>query len=607
MAAEHGNSRPEVASPSHQAWHWPGAMPPVSDLIAWDPARRAAAVAIARRAPDPTIPGWVREIGRALDAERSDPAQSPFSGWICFPLDGGEAGGIGLLRLESSDAPAIRHDERLGDRARATIESVLRHLALLWLRITGERRTWVATVVATDRFDGESVGLAVAVAAVASLAGGGVAPDLAFSGGWDAERERLRPVDPTSLEMKRRAARQWGFRKLATVGSGGDIELPSLIEELPLRGQWLDAAAPGALAALLLAWESRLASTSEGHRERIERSSRLLESAERLLRLVALDIRSRAMLHLGRSGEARRDAEECAALTKHVDLPDGVFGDLLRERGIAHRSVAAMDAGLLEDDTPEHKAVDEAIDSLIRRHWLRTSERLVLHFLRHTRARRRLYLARLRGDAALARAALDEARQDRDRWPKLLDCYARKELGRTDTSSRRAENLVIECAATLEALDPRGVATEDWSDLWPARIDAEAGDADAADADLNGFDVAADCRWRRLADRAGLSSASERWIDGLRADAVDYPASIALEEAIRCVADDDPRRHRWLDHLSRSDVFAAEETSILRVVAVRFRSVLLSYGRPAPECPPPSEGLRPLFDAACVSPERAPY
>lgn len=602
MAGEHANSRTEVASSSHEGLRWPGALPPVSDLIAWDPPRRAAAVAIARRAPDPRIPAWVREIGRALDAERSDAAPSPFSGWICFPLDGGVTGGVGLLRLESSDAPAIRHDERLGAQARATIESVLRHLTLLWQRTTGERRTWVATVVATERFDGESVGLAVAVAAMASLTGGRVAPDLAFTGGWDAERERLRPVDPTSLEMKRQAARQWGFRRVAAVESGGDIELPSLLEELPLRGQWLEAADPGALVALLLAWESRLPSTSEGHRERIERSSRLLESGEPLLRLVALDIRSRALLHLGQSGDARRDAEESAALTNHVDLPDGALGELLRERGIAHRSVAAMDAGLLEDDTPEHKAVDEAIESLIRRHWLRTSERLVLHFLRHTRARRRLYLARLRRDLPLVRAALDEAREDRDQWPNLLDRYGRNELGRRDTSSRRAENFVIECAATLQTLDPLAVAREDWSDLWPARIDAEA-----ADAALTGFDVAADCRWHRLADRRGPSCASERWIEALRADAVDYPASIALEEALRCTADDDPRRQRWLDLLSRSAVFAAEESSILRVVAVRLRSVLLSHGRPAPECPPPSEGLRRLFDAACASPERAPY
>lgn len=585
----------------------PGASPPLplakpspAALLGLDPERFAALLATRRTMRHPT---WQYNVAAWLAGESG--SVSPFADWVAFPLEGEAAGAIGLLQVDLLAGPGddtLAELVTVGETALATVRNVLDGVRRRFGVVLAERPRWRVTLAAPAPFDGESVGLAAALACLASLAGGRVKPDLAVTGGFSTEHCRCRPADPGSLQAKHAAAGRWRFRRMGVVGDVPDfgpspalIALPPTLEGLALCVEtWCDGGDPDWLARALTVADLSQGSDASPPNELAAMTEKLLArwKSPSLVRYVALDIRARAALHRGDTDDARRDTEEARLLEPSLDLPDGSFGDYLRDRTIAHRSVASLDAGLMADDEPAHRAVDAAISRLEQASWLRRSERLVLHFLRHTRARRWQYRARLEQSLPAAREALEESLRGREGWEALLDGYAAKELQDRTTSVRRAENLVIECGATVARLGGDATEVRGWGGLWPSRT--RCNDCQSA------YDRTAWLRWHRIGGQPPKAAEPcvEACLQGLLdGHAVGYPETLMVEEVLESLPPGHERRAACLDLLGRSAVLTSGEAgSIFRVIAIRIAARLSREGRPHPPLTRPTGALGRLFD-----------
>lgn len=318
--------------------------------------------------------------------------------------------------------------------------------------------------------EGDSHGLAIGLAVLHALLGARVSPGTAASGGFDPERSRFTPVAPDSLPSKAAAASRWGVRRILVVEGQ---EVPAELRDGRL--EWVEVSSdPSALVLELLRNPDE--ATGEAEREVLrqalamydirvarafdEPSSRVFEVTEPflvdadrdpVLGMLAADIRSRSLLHAGRSIEAEEWNRRAARLVGRGDLPPGLLGDHLLYQRPSHESVLAIDLGVFEDDAPTHRALDQAIDDLGRR-WC-TRHQVLLHlFARNTRWRRRLYLARRREDPDLLAAAEEDLRFFADRWSELLDDHATRDLGMGNSDLARQWNYVLEHHATRALL-----------------------------------------------------------------------------------------------------------------------------------------------------------
>merc|ERR1711965_1195033 len=128
-------------------------------------------------------------------------------------------------------------------------------------------------------------------------------------------------------------------------------------------------------------------------------------------------------------------------------------------------------------------------------------------FLANTRARQRLYLARLELDVAGCEAALGDCLAHESRWASLLETYAEQRLRLGNTNLRRQENFWIEHLVTFAMLqDPRGFDRLAWRpDRGRLKILLEARlpwmERAPGDVSKHGaYDLLALVQWRWLAD-----------------------------------------------------------------------------------------------------------
>ncbi len=356
--------------------------------------------------------------------------------------------------------------------------------------------------------EGDSQALAVAIAVMHALLRCGVPPGLAATGGFDPHRKQFRTVPMTTLPAKLAAAERWGLRTLVVV------EGQPLPDVMPEGLRIIEASRdPGALPLLVLrlagesgdpdraaiaAWQRALAlydlrvasrrdepidSVVEVIRPFLDPVAGLLDpgavpipsavqaatrtaNCDPILVGLAADIRSRVLLHAGRSVESAWWDAVAVGLRGLGDLPDGLLGDHLLLRQPSHRSVLAIDLGDLDDPDPAdptrtshpHVVLDASIADLHGR-WCTRHQALLAIFATNTRWRRLLYLAR----RDLDRSRFDQATRDlflwRSRWEELLEDHARSALGMADTSLPRQWNYVLEHAVTEASLqDPDGFA-----------------------------------------------------------------------------------------------------------------------------------------------------
>jgi hypothetical protein len=355
--------------------------------------------------------------------------------------------------------------------------------------------------------EGDSQALAVAIAAMHALLGCGVPPGLAATGGFDPHHTKFRTVPIATLPAKLAAAGRWGLRTLVVVegqplpddlpdglriieASRDPEALPLLVLQLASDAGWEESAIAAWQRALAL-YDLRVASRRdepidsvvEVIRPFLDPVAGLLDpgavpipsavqaatrtaNCDPILVGLAADIRSRVLLHAGRSVESAWWDAMAVGLRGLGDLPDGLLGDHLLLRQPSHRSVLAIDLGDLDDPDPAdpnrvshpHVVLDASIDEW-RGRWCTRHQSLLAIFATNTRWRRRLYLAR----RDLDRSRFDEATRDlfvwRARWEELLEDHAQLALGMADTSLPRQWNYVLEHAVTDASLrDPDGFA-----------------------------------------------------------------------------------------------------------------------------------------------------
>lgn len=501
--------------------------------------------------------------------------------------------------------------------------------------------------------EGDSHALAVAIAAMHALLRCGVPPGLAATGGFDAGADgghpRFRSVPIETLPAKLAAATRWGVRILVVVE---DQPLP---DDLPPDLRIVRVAHdPGALPLLVLqlasegaaardateAWRKALAlydlRVASRRGEPIEsvwsvtapfvdpvvegldrvtppspeavREAVVRRGLDPVVVGLAADIRSRVLLHAGRSVESAWWDAIAVGLRGQGDLPDGLLGDHILLRQPSHRSILALDLGALDDPLPSdprreshpHVVLDRSIEDLERR-WRTRHQTLLGIFATNSRWRRQLYLARRDLDRSRFDAATTDLLRWRSRWEDLLDDHARLGLRMGDTDLSRQWNYVLEHAVTDVSLrDPDGFS-RGGGDIEVRRQVAAAWHADeglladlqarlASSEPLKAFDLRGLLQWLWVSVETAVPPAVGDRCREILLDGRDFAAVGVAEWWWRLLDADSPDRRLVHDTFRRviephiGAEAAADDgrpTGIPRVVALRRAAILDLDGVPS--------------------------
>ena len=423
------------------------------------------------------VRGLDERIEGGLDLPRPTRDQAT-SDWLpadMVPIVGalpGDDGALGALRFVASDerigaAGAIDAlSESVGSDPDAAAHAGVSLVCTMMAELLPNAPRPRPEFLVGRRGAGDSVALAAGVGTLLRFFGVPWPADLVVTGGIDTKTGRFTPVPRDTLPGKVSALRAWGFKRLGVVAHDDDADLPDAIDgvelvrfpadpnELPaflatLAGVALDDAD---VARALALFDLRVGRAGPHMLEHVfEVSAPFLEHGSPLVRHLVLDMRSRALLHAGRSEESRVTLEAADALRGEGYLPDGRLRDVLRYQQSAHRSVVQLDVGIWSDEDPVHQRVDRLIEELDDR-WNTRHESLMRIFLANTRARRHEYLGRLHGDETRLQMAWDDLSRDHDRWEDLIVRYAGNVLRLRDTTRERIENQLVDVAASRVAV-----------------------------------------------------------------------------------------------------------------------------------------------------------
>ena len=401
---------------------------------------------------------------------------------------------------------------------------------------------------------GDSHGLSIALAVLHGLLDLDSPRATAATGGFDVRSARFKPVPASTLVTKAAAARRWGVRRILVVegqeipgdlrGRDGDsgidwVEVPDDPAMLPLQLPRLlgadhvgaiDPRTSTALRAALALYDMTVVREQETSIDDLFAATRsFLPSddptvgsedfdGDPVLALLAADIRSRSLLHAGRSVEAAEWNEVALGMRGRGDLPEGILGDHLLYEQPSHAAILSLDLGLIDDPTD---ATGPALDRVIRElegRWCTRHQSLLRLFARNTRWRRRLYRARWRLDAGMARDAREDLFAERSRWEELLADHATDRLGMGNSSVSRQWNYLIEQRSTemvLAGEDP-GAGFDFGPDV-DAALRSELGRREARIESLSSFDLRGFVQARWVLGEFGRP-ANERLLERLRGD-----------------------------------------------------------------------------------------
>lgn len=373
---------------------------------------------------------------------------------------------------------------------------------------------------------GDSHGLSIALAVLHGLLDLDAPRATAATGGFDVRGGRFKPVPTSTLATKAAAARRWGVRRILVVegqeipdevrrrseAPGIDwIEVPDDPALLPLQlprllgadhGGAIDPRTSTALRSALALYDMTVVREQEASIDAVFAATRpflpsgdpTVEShgfdGDPVLALLAADIRSRSLLHAGRSVEAAEWNQVALGMRGRGDLPEGILGDHLLYEHPSHAAILSLDLGLIDDPTDATvPALDRVILELEGR-WCTRHQSLLLLFARNTRWRRRLYRARWRLDAGMARAAREDLLADPERWGELLADHATDRLGMGNSTISRQWNYLIEQRSTemvLAGEDP-GAGFDFGPDV-DAALKSELARREARIESLSSFDL----------------------------------------------------------------------------------------------------------------------
>jgi hypothetical protein len=593
-------------------------------LIYGAPSRIAAAkVAIADPRTRREVIAGLRGLDERLGGELIPPAYESKVPAVTPPRRS-----IFLLAATGSDSGVLGHVAGYQPRGRAqqssegsaailgaseVIESVLETMSPLAPEAARPLIEHVMPVSAS----GDSHALAVGLVAVLTTFSVDAAPSVAATGGWDPLANRFRPVPPETLRAKLAVAEAWGLSRVLVIegqeGIGATplevIEVPADPGALPLAAIQFAAGDVGK-ASVRRALGLYDIQVARQHTTSIEAifaaTAPFIDEAacsDPVLRQISADMRSRACLHRGESVEAAKWLDIALHLRGESYLPDGLTGDYLLYQQPAHHSVTRIDQGLLEDD-PIHARVDSLIEDLTGR-WCTQHQALCRIFLRHTRARRGEYIARLKGDSNRLAAAIEDMFAEEALWEPLIGIYAQRSLRMGDTTVRRVHNQLIDLAVTEASFaDPEGFSSLDFRPPVTPLVERLASfvwakGLESIPSDASPYDVVGVLKWRWLQGEA-VPSGSEEFVNPSRG----FPHTLAGEYLLR-LGSSSPRAA-----LEATFDSPPPEGSIIRVLAARTAALL---GVPLERVAPPSEGhpLRVLFDDLLDTPStivaRCPY
>lgn len=441
---------------------------------------------------------------------------------------------------------------------------------------------------------GESVGLSSLIAAMINLLSVTPRDDFAATGCFNAVNG-LQPVEGDTLPIKIETAKAWGYRRLLVVEGQPGISPSCGVEivEIPCNLTYALLAilrevttSPSGLAlARVLAVFDQVAVRADPRDQELDRTLQVTQdfvnpATPELARHVAHDIRSRALLHAGRTEEANEEKRNADQLRpKPLEFPSGWLGDYLKWHQVAHHAVLALDQGRWDDGQPEHQLVDRTLERLlgaISDQQAGREELLAALFLSNTRARRLDFLGRWRRDSELLCRAWDDVTRFRSYWLALFE-YCRQ-IGLNDSDLHRQHNYCIEVLASYWHL--KGRLPEPWREIghtfWPATSAVEV-------EQLGPFDLANLLRWKAIfGQEVGVDfvdrvlKTAQKMFERAQGG---YPTFLAFETVLRYRMGDDEQQRMAADALARSCLFSSvSPASILVLLALRASRLLETIG-----------------------------
>jgi hypothetical protein len=314
-----------------------------------------------------------------------------------------------------------------------------------------------------------------------------------------------------------------------------------------------------------------------------------------LARHVAHDIRSRALLHVGRTDEAAEEKKKAdASRPAPLEFPSGWLGDYLKWHQVAHHAVLALDQGRWDDDEPEHRLLDRTLDRLlgaISDQQAGREELLAALFLSSTRGRRFDFLGRWHRDSDLLCRAWDGVTRFRSVWPDLFDYCC--QIGLRDADLHRQHNCCLDVLASYWHL--KGHLPVSWSEIghtfWPEASSVEV-------ERLGPFDLANLLRWKVISGQEvsvdivdRVLKAGRRMFEYAQGG---YPFFLVYEMVLRYRLGNEAHQCEAADQLASSSLFSPElpPTSILTLLGLRAERLLEGADAPCPRVNRPKTGTR---------------
>ncbi len=350
-------------------------------------------------------------------------------------------------------------------------------------------------------------------------------------------------VNEHTIIAKIEAAQRFGYKRMIVVEGQGGIpqELEGFVVRVPTDPVLAMPAIlelietddrPEAMALVLSAFDQAKVRTCGGLNE--DSGKRVLQVLDpfiaprfsKLTRFVAHDLRSRVLLHLGKTEQAHRE-DVSAEEVRPKYLPDsGWLLHYLKWHRIAHRSVLLLDQGHWCDDDSAHRKLDCVLQSLSVCET--RAEALARLYLRNARARRWDFLGRLRGDKSLLRDSFEEYTRNHEEWQDHCD-YA-KSIGLDDGDIRRQENQAMDPMVAIFELE--GALDRDLLGqlrFWPSHSYDPKKESP--------FDLVAGIRWLAVTDVEKANSLVPDVLARLEVDGKDkcisYPWFLAYESILR--------------------------------------------------------------------------
>ena len=285
------------------------------------------------------------------------------------------------------------------------------------------------------------------------------------------------------------------------------------------------------------------------------------------------DLRSRSLLHAGRSEAAALEREQSRKFQPAI-LPEGWFGEYLQYEQSAHHGILALDLGRWGDDDPDHQRIDAEIEQLEPLDRPRIENVSALLKLRNVRARRWDFLGRLEEDRKLLHRAVDEYLKEEKFWPQIFE--REKKLGLQTANLQRQQNQVMDPLLAIYELDGALPEMAMELDLWPDQVSVEDG------IPSNPFERAYALRWWAARGVGPSDEVLMAFLEEVGNEDGRYPATLTPEAILRSRIGGRDVRKKAAQMLESSPLVKNPEDPIEALLGLRIQYLCQLEGVLAP-------------------------